>query len=340
MYRKVLIPLDGDRESEGVIPLIVRELTPETEVILLQVIRPLKSQVVAGQVIMGMQREDAERAEAVSYLRGLARQHEGATRWRCESTVANASSRGIVDFAHREGVDLIAMYEKERKGLARLMKGNTARAVQRKAPAKVRMFSPQDLKERVPQEVRAAAPARVGATDHLTEEVNGHDGPIPTFGALEEVDLFKDFNLDQIDAVTSLGRRLSVSTGEELGRRGELGHNLFIILDGEAQLTTHSEVGDISIRVAGPGESFPLATLLGSGTLITTGKALTNMEVLAVPRTELLRLCSENTEIGMRAYKTAAQIFAGRYSSTLTQLALSVEREIQNTDEGWLLQRE
>jgi hypothetical protein len=41
MYRKVLIPLDGSREAELVIPKIQPELTEDAEVILLKIIPPL-----------------------------------------------------------------------------------------------------------------------------------------------------------------------------------------------------------------------------------------------------------------------------------------------------------
>ena len=44
MYRRILIPLDGSKESEGVFALIRGELAPDGEVVLLQVIPPAKTQ--------------------------------------------------------------------------------------------------------------------------------------------------------------------------------------------------------------------------------------------------------------------------------------------------------
>ncbi len=72
MYQKVLLPLDGSKESKQVIPLIMQDLGPDTDVILLQVLHPIKTQVVGGQVMLGSQREEAERLEALAYLKGLA----------------------------------------------------------------------------------------------------------------------------------------------------------------------------------------------------------------------------------------------------------------------------
>ena len=68
MYRKILIPLDGSKESEGVFALIRGELAPDGEVVLLQVIPPAKTQVVGGHLLLGTQREEVERSKAATYL--------------------------------------------------------------------------------------------------------------------------------------------------------------------------------------------------------------------------------------------------------------------------------
>jgi CRP-like cAMP-binding protein len=132
-----------------------------------------------------------------------------------------------------------------------------------------------------------------------------------------------------IQRVVSLGRRIQVAAGEKQGRGGEVAESLFLILSGEASLSAQSDIGEITVRIAGPGESFPLASMLESGTMITTAEAVTDLELLAILRADLMALCSREPEIGMRIYSNVAQIFANRYSATLTQLALSAEREMR-----------
>ena len=56
-------------------------------------------------------------------------------------------AEGITSLAAQEGVDLIAMYTHDRKGLARLIKGSIAAKVERGAPAEVRVFRPRALAE-------------------------------------------------------------------------------------------------------------------------------------------------------------------------------------------------
>ncbi len=345
MYQKVLLPLDGSKESEQVIPLIMQDIGPDTDVILLQVLHPIKTQVMGGQVMLGSQQEEAERLEVLAYLRNIAK-HEDPERWHCETVMAPRSSEGVVSFAKNEEVDVIAMFVPERRGLTKLMKGNTSKGVKRNSPVEVRVFTSQDSEEDAPREVAVGAAMKPESQIFAHDQENGDkrssaapatvDLPLMTTGLLKEVDLFKDLSTGQIDRVASLGDRLSISEGEALGVGGQLGQYLFVIIDGEAQLSAHSGVGEISVRVAGPKESFPMAALLGSRTLITTGVALTDMDVLAIPSSSLVELCGMDAEIGRNVYRAAAQLFASRYSDTLTHLAISAERELLDTERDWL----
>lgn len=72
-----------------------------------------------------------------------------------------------------------------------------------------------------------------------------------------------------------------------------------------------------------------MATLLGSGTQITSGEALSDMEALAIPRSELLKLCERDKEIGIRIYASIGGLFSNWYAETLTHLAISAERELR-----------
>jgi hypothetical protein len=69
MYQKVLIPLDGSREAEMVIPKIQPELTVDAEVILLKIIPPLEGETGGPVTVTSTQREEAERVNAIDYLR-------------------------------------------------------------------------------------------------------------------------------------------------------------------------------------------------------------------------------------------------------------------------------
>ena len=148
MYQKVLVPLDGSRESWNVIGSIQDVLDPQTEVILLRAIPPMSGQRVGQVVITANEREEAERAREMVFLRDIVH-HFGAQsdRFRCKVVISKSVAEGIMSLAAQEGVDLIAMYTHDRKGLARLIKGSIAAKVERRSPTEVRVFRPRELAE-------------------------------------------------------------------------------------------------------------------------------------------------------------------------------------------------
>lgn len=309
MARKVLIPLDGSSESEEVIPLVKDELTDNDELLLIQVIPPGRTQTVGAHVILGSQVEEGDRAQARRYLQDvMRRESDGSGVWSSEVVVSNSVAEGITLAASQQSADMIAMYTHDRNLLGRMIKGSIAREVQRTASTEVRILGPRQISE----------PASADPDEVVT------DG-----GAFAHLDIFRGMSAQHIQRVVSLGRRIQVAAGEKQGRGGEVAESLFLILSGEASLSAQSDIGEITVRIAGPGESFPLASMLESGTMITTAEAVTDLELLAILRADLMALCSREPEIGMRIYSNVAQIFANRYSATLTQLALSAEREMR-----------
>jgi nucleotide-binding universal stress UspA family protein len=146
MYRKVLIPLDGSREAEMVIPKIQPELTEDAEVTLLTIIPPLKGETLGQITVTSADREEAERVKAIDYLREVIQRCGGTPgRWYCEAVVWESVPEGIASFADREQVEVIAMYTHDRKGLAKLIRGSVAEKVKQKATIEVKVFPPREL---------------------------------------------------------------------------------------------------------------------------------------------------------------------------------------------------
>ena len=308
----MLVPLDRSVESEGVLDVIPDLVSPDGHATLLSVIPPGRTRSLGELVVLGTQQEEEDRARAMVYLNRIAsRLRESSVEANTAVVVHDSVASAIVAYANRNSVDLISMFTHDRRGLAKLVKGSVAREVERRAVMPVRVFRPEDLVAGV-----SHSPAAAGEEfDYAT------------------VDVFARLTREQIAAVVALGNRVSVIEGETLGAGGEAGQNLFIIQSGEAQLTAQSEIGQIAVRLAGPSESFPQAVLLGEGTLITAGSALSDMTLLQIPRSRLLDLCTQDAAIGRGIYAATAQLFANRYSRTLTQLGMSATREMQRESE-------
>ncbi len=148
MYQKVLVPLDGSRESEKVIGSLQDLLDPQSEVILLKVISPMSELRLGPVVFTADEREELERTKEMGYLGEVAQRFGGlADRFRRQVVVSKSVAEGITGLAAQERVDLIAMYTHDRKGLARLIKRSIAAQVERGSPTEVRVFRPRELAE-------------------------------------------------------------------------------------------------------------------------------------------------------------------------------------------------
>ena len=308
MYQHVLVPLDRSAESEGILDTVPTLVNADGKATLLTVIPSGRTRSMGELVILGSQQEEEDRSRALAYLNRVSHRLRDSSVDATTAVVVNDSvPAAIVAFANRNSVDLISMFTHDRRGLARLVKGSVAREVERRAVMPVRVFRPEDV---------------ATATDDGSAEP-GQEFDYST------VDMFSRLSREQISAVVALGRTVSVREGETLGAGGEAGQNLFIIQAGEAQLTAQADIGQIAVRIAGPKESFPKAVLLGEGTLITAGSALSDMTLLQIPRAALLDLCTQDSAIGRGIYGATAQLFANRYSRTLIELGASVSREME-----------
>jgi len=136
MYKKMLVPLDTSGFAECVLDHVKEISTTREipEVVLVTAVEPVTSQTIA---YMGSERvkESEERAVAgaLQYLEkvktSLALEHSRV------STVAMAGPAAdvILDYAEKNGVDVIVMSSHGRSGVSRVLLGSTADKVLRRS---------------------------------------------------------------------------------------------------------------------------------------------------------------------------------------------------------------
>jgi nucleotide-binding universal stress UspA family protein len=134
MYRKVLVPLDGSEVAECALSHMqaVASGCNVTDVVLLRVLSPL---MLPGDYVFSegdRARMEAEhRSAAESYMEGMRKRlAESDLNVRADIIDADAAE-GIVDYAHRNGVDLIIMATHGRSGIGRWALGSVADRVVR-----------------------------------------------------------------------------------------------------------------------------------------------------------------------------------------------------------------
>ena len=319
MYRKIVVPLDGSEEAEKALPIAQNVLAPGGEVVLLHIIKPVSAGLghEEGFIVFNDQLEDGERSTWLNYLEDVRNQNNGAaSKTRCEVVISGSVAGGITQSASKEDADLIVMYTHDRKGLAKLIRGSIAEKVQRTVPIEVHVFNPWKLEE---QTVPVERQEGVEQLDTLVSTLN-------------KVALFQGLSEQQLNLVASLAQPKQVKTGDVLGEAGALGEYLFIVIHGEAQLSAPSAAGDITVRIAEPGEVFHVASLTRSAVLTTSGKALTDMELLAIPGTQLKKLCYKNPDLGLTVYTNFADLLVDRYNRSVSDIVLSSEIALWDAD--------
>lgn len=132
MYAVILVPLDGSKRAESIVPHVENmALASKAKVIFLQVIEPSATMVTPYDMVPYYDTELAEKwlNEAKTYLAGL--QGEFRAKGIDAKAVVEQGPvvRTILDVAEREQAELIAMASHGRTGLARVFYGSVAAGV-------------------------------------------------------------------------------------------------------------------------------------------------------------------------------------------------------------------
>ena len=127
MYRKILVPLDGSKRAEKILPH-VEELARryKAKVIFLQVIEYKTVTTHDAALILSDKVFDQAKKQAETHLSGIQgkfreKNIESQTRVTYGPVV-----EGIINMAAQEGVDLIALASHGRNGLSRVFYGSVA----------------------------------------------------------------------------------------------------------------------------------------------------------------------------------------------------------------------
>jgi len=120
---------------------------------------------------------------------------------------------------------------------------------------------------------------------------------------LREIDLFANCTVRELRRIDGLATSATVASGRVLCRRGEIGRECFVLLDGHADIDVdghHYTVG----RGALVGE---IALLTQGGRRIATVTALTDITVLTFTRTEFTQLMTAIPSTAHKILRAATQ---------------------------------
>jgi nucleotide-binding universal stress UspA family protein len=128
MYHKILVPLDGSKRAEKILPHVEElALRFKAKVIFLNVIE--YKIVPAGEdqyINLSAQELDKVKKQAEAYLAGIRKEFSAKNIESQSGVIYGAVVEGIINIAALEGVDLIALASHGRGGLARVFYGSVA----------------------------------------------------------------------------------------------------------------------------------------------------------------------------------------------------------------------
>lgn len=140
MYKKMLVPLDTSGFAECVLDHVKEIATARgiPDVVLISAIEPVPSQTVA---YMGPERiKEAEKNVVTAALKYLEKIKTSLALERSKVstvTMVGPSADVILDYAEKNGVDIIVMSSHGRSGVTRVLMGSTADKVLRRSPVPV-----------------------------------------------------------------------------------------------------------------------------------------------------------------------------------------------------------
>jgi nucleotide-binding universal stress UspA family protein len=151
IYKNILVPLDGSKLAETALgdALNLAELS-RARVILLQALEPVEQPIglVTSYPIYLDQREWEAQKEAVQGSLDSVRQRLATTKVEIETIVEVWDyAAAILDYAHKQPIDLIVMATHGRSGLSRWVYGSVADKVLRGAEVPVLLVRAQPKKE-------------------------------------------------------------------------------------------------------------------------------------------------------------------------------------------------
>lgn len=145
MYGKILVPLDGSENSECILEHVRTIATGchVPDVVLLQVIEPFPTYYKGPQIGEFIrQSQDAAKANAKEYLAKTAGKMTKEGMSVSTAVIEGKAADAILDYASKNGVDLIIMATHGRTGISRWALGSVTDKVVRTSSAPVMVVAP------------------------------------------------------------------------------------------------------------------------------------------------------------------------------------------------------
>lgn len=125
-----------------------------------------------------------------------------------------------------------------------------------------------------------------------------------TLESLRRLPLFSDLSDPEIEVLARGSRPVTLSAGEVLMEEGSPGGSLYVILEGEFEITKRSGPSDVLIAVRGPGEVIGEMSLLDGSPRTASVRSLHASRLLEIDQEAFRRLVETSPNASLRILHT------------------------------------
>ena len=138
---------------------------------------------------------------------------------------------------------------------------------------------------------------------------------------IEAIQLFEDFEPDELDGLARYMRCYRAPLGTEIIREGDEGDFMLLLLDGSVEIVKKDIRGLPQIMgVAGPGKTLGEMSLIDGEPRFASCVALDTVEVAVLDRESLSRIIAEEPRIGVKLMMELLMLLNQRLRSVSSQL--------------------
>jgi signal transduction histidine kinase len=159
-----------------------------------------------------------------------------------------------------------------------------------------------------------------------------------TLNDLRAAPLFAGLSDDDLARLAATVERQRLAAGDYLVREGEVGDAMFVVVSGELEVTKRAGATEQPLAMVGPGAIQGEIAAMAGGVRAASVRAVTDVEVLRIPREGLLALLDGGPEAALALLRTALERLRGLESfarereklAALGTLAAGLAHELNN----------
>jgi len=125
--------------------------------------------------------------------------------------------------------------------------------------------------------------------------------------------IFCDMPIDSLKAFEEIKSVGTYPRNTILFAEGKPVRGVYLLCDGRAMLSICSELGRLTLRVAGPGEVLGLGAALSNTPYEVTAELLDASQIVFIRRKELMKFLREHPEVCMQVVRMLSQDLHGAY---------------------------